>query len=505
MQKKNLRFALIQAAQILVLFWQRHPACFYGVSFFLGASLYFYSFSLVLFSLCVMLFPFFILRSSFISLLCFVLGVSGGYFYSNSCYCLPELPKEGLTGKALIEVKTVQLQQSFFGQRWSVRGVIKAFHEGHSLKKTAKNIPFSAYFKEESLASGKSYWIEGNLKKESGYTYFFRANQKEPLKEIQENSFFATHRPSWKKAVSDWIHQKISDSQSALFLSGLVTGEFDDEWIREQFSRFGLQHLLAVSGFHFSVLISFLFFFFSFFGRRASHLFVMFFMSAYFVFLGAQPSVLRAWIMSFLACTSYLIEKNPRPLNLFGASLLFSVAFDPFFITSLGFQLSFGITASILLFQKKAKMITGLFLTKRSFKTVLNMNWQNQMGYCLLLFLRETFALSAAVNITALPLSLYFFEQFSLTGIIYNLFFPCFAGFSIFLLLIGIFLPFSDWLYSFNSLLTKFFLGLVAEAPKQIDFHFYFFIPKEMIALSMTIIITGGILLSSEIEESFAK
>ena len=103
---------------------------------------------------------------------------------------------------------------------------------------------------------------------------------------------------------------------SANFLAGLATGEFDDHWMRQQFSRFGVQHLLAISGFHFAIIAGCLSFALRlFFPAKSCTLILLACLGGYTIFLGPQASILRAWLMSSLALIGFLIEKHPSALN----------------------------------------------------------------------------------------------------------------------------------------------------------------------------------------------
>ena len=71
----------------------------------------------------------------------------------------------------------------------------------------------------------------------------------------------------------------------------------EDRLMQFEFGRFGLQHIMAISGFHFAILAGF----FSFglhlmLNRRVANAFLIALLSTYFVFLGAGPSILRAWM-----------------------------------------------------------------------------------------------------------------------------------------------------------------------------------------------------------------
>ena len=85
-------------------------------------------------------------------------------------------------------------------------------------------------------------------------------------------------------------------------------------------------------------------------------------------------------------------------------------------------------------------------------------------GLCLLHFLRQGLALGIAVNLAALPLTLYHFHKFPLSGLLYNLFFPPMVSISLFLVAaaagVGLAFPWlASWIHSLNAAYTSFLLN----------------------------------------------
>jgi competence protein ComEC len=88
-------------------------------------------------------------------------------------------------------------------------------------------------------------------------------------------------------------------------------------------------------------------------------------------------------------------------------------------------------------------------------------------------------ALALAVNLTALPLTLYHFHKFPLMGFLYNLFFPFLVALCMLLLLLalasGLLLPWlGNLLHALNGCYTKAILGLVSTLPPHLDTTLYY-------------------------------
>ena len=101
------------------------------------------------------------------------------------------------------------------------------------------------------------------------------------------------------------------------------------------------------------------------------------------------------------------------------------------------------------------------------------MNPANQHGYCILAFLRQGIALTLAVNIFALPMTLYYFHQFPFMSLLYNLFFPFLASGSLCLMLIGgllSFFPFlANGIHRLNDLYTHMLIQFTHQIPSEMD------------------------------------
>jgi competence protein ComEC len=170
-----------------------------------------------------------------------------------------------------------------------------------------------------------------------------------------------------------------------------------------------------------------------------------------------------------------LIDKQTTALNSLGLALLVILTIDPHMSREIGFQLSFATTVAILLFYRPTQYFLNDLFPKRKLQEVIEMNGLNQHAYCLLAFLRESLALSLAVNLFALPLTLFHFQQFPWMSLLYNLFFPVLATGSLCLLLIGMLLtgfPFlASWVHTINDTYTYYLLQMTYQIPQELDVY----------------------------------
>ncbi len=469
----------------LIHFWLSHPALFYGIAFLLGIACHLYPLFFLLIPCLSLWIPFFafffsssqkILKTLILSIFIFLTG----WGYTAAYYSFPQIPPEGLRGMAHIKIESISLQHTFFGERWLYRCELQHFFLEGSTASFISHLPCLLSLAGESFQhksrplAHQDYWIPARLVQTEQDTYLLKVSSKAIWTPMPNSWSLAEQRYQWKQKVTTWIENQMLHSSSAMFLAGLATGEFDDHWMRQQFARFGVQHLLAISGFHFAITASLLGLLFSFFlSYRPRTWILLLCLGFYCLFLGPQASVLRAWMMCSFTLIGFLIDKQTNALNSLGVALLGILGYNPLLCQGLGFQLSFAITAAILLFYQPALQSIQFLLPKRRLSEMMHMNGWNQHAYCLLAFLRQGLALTIAVNLFALPFTLYYFQQFPWMSLLYNLFFPFLASGSMCLLFVGglcSFVPFiASGIHTVNSYYTDFLLRLTYQVPSEID------------------------------------
>lgn len=495
-----------------IRFWIYHPALLHGVSFLLGCDCFFQGSLLLIIPILSLWFPFFIaayhpdhrgiLKHWFLSLLTFFTA----WGVASVQYSFPEIDSQGITGKAYVKINHLSLQHSLFGERWLYRCQLLQFYPDQQLTHSMASsipclisLPAGTMQKQPRPLADQDYGVMGKLFQTEQGTYRLKIASKTPWTAIPDSWSWAEQRYRWKRKINDWIESQFSSPLSASFLAGLVTGEFDDYWMRQQFARFGLQHLLAISGFHFAIIAGFLSFILRLcFPQNIRIITLLLCLAIYCFFLGPQASILRAWIMCSLTLIGGLIDKQTTALNSLGLALLVILGYNPLLSQELGFQLSFATTAAILLFYQPAQAWLDHLFPKRGLSEVIQMNAWNQHGYCILAFLRQGLALTVAVNLFAFPFTLYYFHQFPWMSLLYNLFFPLLASGSLCLLLLGgllFFIPFiANNIHRLNDVYTDFLLQLTYQVPTEIDTYFMLesFEPL-LLVLYVCLTVWGGI------------
>lgn len=195
------------------------------------------------------------------------------------------------------------------------------------------------------------------------------------------------------------VEQKFSNFTAA-WINAIVFGDasgIDDE-INELFQRYGLSHIMAISGTHITLVIAFLYVLLvkgNLLTKEKAHWFFILFLPVYSVLAGANPPVLRAASMMVVLL---LLQKYKLKLSysdLFSILLMVFILWEPFIIYNVGFQFSFAVTFSILLSQQWIKQT----------ETPL---W-------------NVFQISFVAQMAILPLQIYYFNLFQPVSIGMNL------------------------------------------------------------------------------------
>ena len=335
------------------------------------------------------------------------------------------------------------------------------------------------------------------LQTEAGRYLFLPSKSKEWLPAQSENSLLEW-RFNAKQTVKRFIRNKIPNETSAQFLAGLTTGDFENSLMVYELSRFGLQHIMAISGFHFSIIAGTLGSIFTLiFQNRVGHIFLILVLTAYFIFLGPSPSIIRAWISILIMSGSIFLEKKSSSMNSLGIGLMAALIINPEFAWHMGFQFSFAITAAILLLYPTLDHKLQLFFPSRRLEQTQTMNLIQQHGYIALMLLRQALALTLTVNLVALPLSLFYFQKFPALGIIYNLFFPWMVSLSIVLLLLGLPLDLlgsmNNWVHALNGQWTQFVLDYTYGLSTHYDLYIHIGLSIGPLLLFLALILIMGI------------
>ncbi len=168
----------------------------------------------------------------------------------------------------------------------------------------------------------------------------------------------------------------------------------------------GIYHLFAISGAHIAIISFLIFSFFKLlrFSNRLNYSCLIIFLMFFAFLVEGRPSVSRATIMAIAFLVGKLIWRNVNLLNTLSFSAFILLFLNPFNLFSIGFQLTFSATLSIILFFPKiVKFLPRLPLR---ISEIFALSLTAQLGVLPLIamtFNRVTFS-SLILNFAAIPL-----------------------------------------------------------------------------------------------------
>ncbi|CRX38545.1 ComEC/Rec2 family competence protein [Estrella lausannensis] len=427
-----------------------------------------------------------------------VLFFSLGILYAAALVKVPPKGSSALSGTALFHPDSISPIKQSGKDALAFKGTIQYF-AGSDGVILAKNIPsaFSIKDFQGPLPSSDSAWtIKGVLQEGKGRLWKFKPTSPVFWKEEPKTFSWNKMREGWKFQLKSYIQKNIPGEKNQNLIAGMVTGSFSDQEITQGFQRFGLQHILAISGFHFSLFALIATMLLKpFFKGKILLILLTLSVTSYFIFLGPTPSVQRAWVMIVLSQAASVFERRISPFNALGAALFLTLLYDPLSLQSPGFILSFAITLSILAFTPLSTNLLDALFPQRTFEEASQMSGVDKMGFIAFNALKKMTALNLAVHAAALPLTLALFGSFPLLSILFNLFFPTLAGFVIFLfilsaLLYTLFEPIGTALFALTSKASNLLLSFALDMPASWNIQLSFSLAADWaIALSFLLLI----------------
>ncbi|MFX3646609.1 MAG: ComEC/Rec2 family competence protein [Paenibacillus sp.] len=208
---------------------------------------------------------------------------------------------------------------------------------------------------------------------------------------------------------TDWTRHTLGSAVEQLFpephagyMKGLIIGMANDidPGTYGQFSQLGLTHILAISGTHVAVYVASLLLILSWLRltRETALTIVLILVPAYVLLSGGSPSVIRAGIMSMIGL--YMARRGLARdgLQMISAAALLMMWWDPYFLLSVSFQLSFLVTAGLMIYMP---LINRLFSS-----------WPKSLA--------ATASVTVTAQLISFPVTILYFNQFSLLSFVAN-------------------------------------------------------------------------------------
>jgi competence protein ComEC len=164
-----------------------------------------------------------------------------------------------------------------------------------------------------------------------------------------------------KAAFIQRTNELLNEPQSSLSIGVLIGGHANmPQSIVDNFSKTGVSHIIAVSGFNITIIIYALASLAYVLGRRFSFWLAIATIIGFVIITGASASVLRAAIMGFLLLIALNIGRQYSMVPaLFFAAFVMLVINPKILFWDVGFQLSFAATMGIIFFMPIFDELTG--------------------------------------------------------------------------------------------------------------------------------------------------
>ncbi len=269
-----------------------------------------------------------------------------------------------------------------------------------------------------------------------------------------------SHIDTWRESLIGMLRADLGRKESAV-AAALFLGDRDNlaDSLTRDFRRLGISHLLAVSGMHFTIILSALDKLLTTVLRKRKLRTTLLILAsvAYMLLCGLTESVLRAGIMMLLSYTAVFLGRRSDTLTSLGISSLLICVIDPTAFSSVGFQLSVTAVLGLCAYErirKKLKPTVPLSPKRKAIRETLGV-----------------FVLPIAIQIILSPMLCYYFGEISLftplASILFSPIITCILTLTPFYLLFRMILPIAavlgtaiTWLSSITGVLAEAFASL---------------------------------------------
>jgi competence protein ComEC len=280
---------------------------------------------------------------------------------------------------------------------------------------------FNLYYGDESLIPAKFNAIEPpynpgefNYKKYLAnqniyYQAFLYPKQFKVIDHSKGNPIIA-YSLHLRQRLVEKFKRNMRDTSAIAVASTLILGYKADlsNDVLQAYSKTGTIHVLSVSGAHVAIIYILLNLLLGFlnkhkYGKVFKAVLIITIIWYYSLLSGFSPAVCRAAVMISMVIIGKTFSRYINTLNILAISAFLLLLYDPFFITDVGFQLSYLAVAGLIVFQP----IVYKWITIKN-------KWVDKLwALC---------SVSIAAQVITFPLSAFYFHQFPVYFLISNLF-----------------------------------------------------------------------------------
>lgn len=241
-----------------------------------------------------------------------------------------------------------------------------------------------------------------------------------PSSEIVIYKYSQTHKLPLVRQIHYWclyqLEYYVQDIATLGILKAMLLGDKNelDNDIQQAYANTGIIHIIAISGAHIAIFFVAVGFLLSFIRHRkyywVRYIAALPFIWLYVLVAGAPPSAIRAAVMFTILGIGFALKKENHGINQLLVAAFILLCFNPMWLFTVGFQLSFLAVLSIFIFYKPLNHII-------------------QSKYKLIRLLWSSISVSIAAEILVAPLVIYYFHLFPVQFVVANLIAFLFMGF----------------------------------------------------------------------------
>lgn len=254
----------------------------------------------------------------------------------------------------------------------------------------------------------------------------YRLDRTSEFEELAPPSHFDRFCQSMNQKFQDWLQlgARKDSSLSNVYLAMLLGRKAElSEAQSDRYRMTGTMHFFAISGLHIGVIATVI--------AQAlrlirvpqwlSPLIGLPLVYCYVEITGAAPSAVRAFLMATFFWASFAVQRQRSPFAALIGSAFFVLLIDPEQLWSVGFQLSYSVVLSILLFGLPLNAYLCERLQPFRWLPPDSWNWRHTLGDKTIQALSLLFAISCSAWLASAPLSAAYFGFVASGAIVLNM------------------------------------------------------------------------------------
>ncbi len=226
----------------------------------------------------------------------------------------------------------------------------------------------------------------------------------------------------YREAIKNAVYKALPDEKGALAVA-MILGDKSDipSTVYRDIRTVGLAHIVCVSGLHLSLWANLILILLkkTRLDRKVSSLIAATGVIAFMAIAGFTYSVVRAGIMMLVYLLAEIISRKSDSLNSLGISLIIMACINPFSMGSLALELSVLSTTGVILHSQYVYPEIARFLRRK---------FSNEYVCKALLYVAESFGITACASLMTLPLVYRFTASVSLYALVSNVIILPFVG-----------------------------------------------------------------------------